>query len=155
MRADGALHTIADVWAGQVTGLVDDLVLVRNDGTFAYNLAVVVDDLHQGVDQVVRGQDLLSSAPRQAWLTEQLGGQAPSYGHVPLVVNAAGRRLAKRDGAVSMSDLAAQGQPAQSVLSRIAASLGLGDPDEPVSMWLLLDRFDPQALPREPWVFVP
>lgn len=155
VRADGALHTIADFWAGQVTGLVDDLVLVRNDGTFAYNLAVVVDDLHQGVDQVVRGKDLLSSAPRQAWLTVQLGGRAPSYGHVPLVVNAAGQRLAKRDGAVSMSDLATQGQPAPIVLSRIAASLGLGDPDEPVTMRLLLDRFDPQALPREPWVFAP
>lgn len=75
VRADGASSTVHDVLHGEVTGVVDDFVLVRNDGTPAYNLAVVVDDLAMGVDQVVRGDDLLSSAPRQAWLATRLGGR--------------------------------------------------------------------------------
>jgi len=119
---------------GQISGVVDDFVLFRNDGTPAYNLAVVVDDVAMGIDQVVRGDDLLSSAPRQAWLTEQLGGTPPGYAHVPLAVNAEGRRLAKRDGAVSLS------------------SLALAEPGEPVTASVVLDRFDPAALPRDPWV---
>ena len=88
--------TAVDVLHGEVTGLVDDLVLRRNDGAYAYNLAVVVDDLAQGVDQVVRGDDLLSSAPRQAYLASLLGIAPPTYVHVPLVLNSAGKRLAKR-----------------------------------------------------------
>lgn len=63
VRADGATQTVTDRWAGEVTGVVDDFVVVRNDGVPAYNLAVVVDDVAQGVDQVVRGDDLLSSSP--------------------------------------------------------------------------------------------
>lgn len=132
--------------------MVDDFVVVRNDGVPAYNLAVVVDDLAMDIDQVVRGDDLLSSSPRQAWLARQLGGIAPDYAHVPLAVNSDGRRLAKRDGAVTLADLAAIGvDPAQS-LSRIAVSLELAEPDEPVSLPKLLSRFDPSALPRTPWV---
>lgn len=75
-----------DLWAGDVTGAVDDFVLVRNDGVPAYNLAVVVDDLAMGVDQVVRGADLLSSSPRQALFATRLGGVPPgpcSPGHGP------------------------------------------------------------------------
>lgn len=152
VRADGATQTITDAWAGEVTGVVDDFVVVRNDGVPAYNLAVVVDDVAQGVDQVVRGDDLLSSSPRQAWLTRQLGGAVPGYAHVPLAVNAAGKRLAKRDGAVTLADLAASGAGADAALGRLAVSLRLAEPGEPVTPRLLLDRFDPAALPREPWV---
>ncbi|MFZ1411119.1 MAG: tRNA glutamyl-Q(34) synthetase GluQRS [Micropruina sp.] len=155
VRAEAAVQTIVDRWSGQVTAVVDDLVLVRNDGTPAYNFAVVVDDLFQGVDQVVRGDDLLASAPRQAWLAEQLGGRAPSYGHVPLVLNESGQRLAKRDGAVTLADLAAQGTSAQDALTTIAVSLGLTHPNERVTPAQLLHRFDPDALPRDPWVYRP
>lgn len=152
VRAASASSTVRDQWAGEVTGVVDDFVVVRNDGVPAYNLAVVVDDLAMGIDQVVRGDDLLSSAPRQAWLAEQLGGATPEYAHVPLAVNVEGRRLAKRDGAVTLADLAKSGVDPAQVLSRIAASLELAEPGEPVSMTTLLDRFDPSALPRTPWV---
>ena len=75
--------------------------------------------------------------------------------HVPLVLNGAGERLAKRDGAVTLSDLAAAGWDAAAVRGRLAASLGLADGDEPVDMTDLLERFDPGALPRAPWVFEP
>ncbi len=144
--------TVHDVWAGEVTGEVDDFVLRRNDGAYAYNLAVVVDDLAQGVDQVVRGDDLLSSSPRQAWLSGRLGGRPPKYAHVPLVVNAAGARLAKRDGAVTLADLAGLGREAADVLSLLGCSLGLNRPGQPVTPGMLLARWDPAALPRARWV---
>jgi Glutamyl- and glutaminyl-tRNA synthetases len=152
VHAGGAVASVQDFWAGEVTGVVDDFVVVRNDGVPAYNLAVVVDDLAMEVDQVVRGDDLLSSAPRQAWLAGQLGGEPPQYAHVPLAVNHQGQRLAKRDGAVTLADLARTGVSCAQALTRIAASLGLSEPDEPVDLPLLLDRFDPLALPRTPWV---
>lgn len=152
VRADGAESAVWDVLHGEVRGIVDDFVLVRGDGAFAYNLAVVVDDLDAGVDQVVRGDDLLTSSPRQAWLARTLGGQAPEYAHVPLAVNAEGRRLAKRDGSVTLADLAARGHTPSQVLTLLASSLGLCAPDEPVSLEMLLERFDPARLPREPWV---
>ncbi|MPM80414.1 Glutamyl-Q tRNA(Asp) synthetase [bioreactor metagenome] len=155
MRVRGGDITVevVDELAGRCSGTVDDFVLRRNDGAYAYNLAVVVDDLAQGVDQVVRGDDLLASSPRQAWLTERLGGRVPTYAHVPLVVNRQGRRLAKRDGAVTLADLAAHGTPAAAVRSRLAVSLGLAEPGEPVTPADLLARFDPATLPRTPWVW--
>lgn len=125
VRAHGAVFTINDAHAGQVSGLVDDFVLFRADGTPAYNLAVVVDDAAQGVNQVTRGADLLDSAPRQGWLAQQLGFVVPNYAHVGMALNAAGQRLAKRDGAVSLSDLRRQGFSVQQVFWRLTDSLGL------------------------------
>ena len=66
IRAEGARFTVTDRFAGEVTGVVDDFVLIRGDGVPAYNFAAVVDDLHQGVNRITRGADLLDSAPRQA-----------------------------------------------------------------------------------------
>lgn len=153
LRSGEQWHTVHDVLHGDFTGIVDDLVLRRNDGTPAYNLAVVVDDDAQGIDQVVRGDDLLSSAPRQAYLAELLGLPVPVYAHVPLALNAEGQRLAKRDGAVTLTDQRELGLSAADVLGTIAVSLGLADPGEPVTPVLLLDRWNPARMPREPWVF--
>jgi glutamyl-tRNA synthetase len=155
LRADGATQTVHDLLHGEVTAEVDDMVLVRNDGVPAYNLAVVVDDAFSGVDQVVRGDDLLPAAVSQAFLAVLLGHQPPVYAHVPLAVNAAGRRLAKRDGAVTLPELAARGVAPTTVLGLIAESLELASPGEPVSLNLLLARFDPARLPRWPWVVIP
>lgn len=152
VSAGGALSTVHDLWAGGQTAAVDDFVVRRNDGAFAYNLAVVVDDLAQGIDQVVRGDDLLSSSPRQAWLAAQLGGGAPAYAHVPLVVNAQGNRLAKRDGAVTLADLDAAGTDPAAVRSLLAQSLGLAESGEPVTTAELLNRWTPEAMPRASWV---
>lgn len=152
LRADGATMTIRDLLHGAVSGPVDDIVLRRNDGVAAYNLAVVVDDLASDVDQVVRGDDLLGSAIDQGYLAMLLGAEPPTYAHVPLAVNSDGRRLAKRDGAVTLADLRAAGIGAGQVLSRIAVSLRLTGPGEPVTPEDLLARFDPAALPRGPWV---
>lgn len=124
VNSGGASFAVDDVQAGRVEGIVDDFVLVRGDGQYAYNLAVVVDDIDMGVTHITRGDDLLSSAPRQAWLTEQLGGTPATYAHVGLVVNADGARLAKRDGAVTLRDLPHL-SPAN-VLAQLSDSLGLG-----------------------------
>ena len=150
--AHAAIVTVTDAWAGEVTGEVDDFVVRRNDGAFAYNLAVVVDDLDQGITQVVRGDDLLTSSPRQAWLARALGGREPGYAHVGLVTNAAGRRLAKRDGAVTLADLRERGWDAGRVRAVLGASLGLCAADEDVSMAGRLARFDPAVRPAG-WVW--
>ena len=149
LRADVHEYTVEDVLHGTFTGVVDDFVLRRNDGVTAYNLAVVVDDAAQGIDQVVRGDDLLPSTPRQAYLASLLNIPTPEYVHVPLVVNRDGVRLAKRDGAVTLADLAQAGVTGQEVRNRLLASLGLpaGTLDQ------AMDALDPAQLPREPWVW--
>ncbi|WP_375001847.1 tRNA glutamyl-Q(34) synthetase GluQRS [Aeromicrobium sp. CTD01-1L150] len=148
LRAGAGEWTIHDLLHGDFTGGLDDVVLRRNDGVPAYNLAVVVDDAAQGVDQVVRGDDLLTSAPRQAHLAHLLGHPQPVYAHVPLVLNVQGRRLAKRDGAVTLRELHERGHDP---LALITQSLGL----PALSPADLLERFDPSSLPRTPWVFTP
>lgn len=149
LRADVPEWTVQDQWAGSVRGPVDDLVLRRGDGVVAYNLAVVVDDAAAGVDQVTRADDLLSSAPRQAHLAHLLGLPEPGYAHVPLAVNAAGTRLAKRDGAVTLRDRLEGGESIADVVGRIGESLGL--PDCRIAADVL-ERWDPSTLDREPWV---
>jgi glutamyl-tRNA synthetase len=149
LRAAVAEATVRDVLHGSFTGVVDDFVLRRNDGVTAYNLAVVVDDAAQGVDQVVRGDDLLPSTPRQAYLASLLDIPVPEYAHVPLVLNADGARLAKRDGAVTLGDLAAAGIAVGEVRDVLLESLGL----PAGSLERALGAFDPANLPREPWVW--
>ncbi len=90
VRAGAARVAFRDRLHGPQEAVVDDFVVRRNDGAFAYNLAVVVDDGAQGVGEVVRGDDLLDSTPRQLWLAERLGLPAPSHAHVPLVLGADG-----------------------------------------------------------------
>lgn len=153
LRADGTPIDVIDRVCGRVSAAADDFVLRRNDRVPSYNLAVVVDDGAQGIDQVVRGDDLLTSAPRQIHLARLLGIAEPTYAHVPLVLGPAGQRLAKRDGAVTMADQAALGRTSGDVRSMLAASLGLCGRDEPVEMLELSARFDPTQLPRQPWVW--
>ena len=144
LRSGVGEFTVRDLLHGDYTGVVDDMVLRRGDGVAAYNLAVVVDDAASGVDQVVRGDDLLASSPRQAYLASLLGHPQPVYAHVPLALNADGKRLAKRDGAVTLAELGPR-----RALALIAESLGMPASD----LAELAARFDPAALPREPWVF--
>lgn len=149
IRSEVAAFTVHDQFRGTYTGAVDDFVLRRGDGTPAYNLAVVVDDAFQKVDQVVRGDDLLSSAPRQAYLADLLGYPIPTYAHVPMILNTDGVRLAKRDGAITLPELADRGWPVGRVVATLAASLGL--PVRESTADLLVD-FDPARLPQQPWL---
>ncbi|WP_394940671.1 tRNA glutamyl-Q(34) synthetase GluQRS [Psychromicrobium sp. YIM B11713] len=141
LRAATDSFQVHDLLHGDYRGEVDDFVVIRNDGVPAYNLAVVVDDAAQRIDQIVRGDDLLSSAPRQAYLAGLLGYPIPQYIHVPLALNPQGQRLAKRDGAVTLRELGTE-----HALQLIFDSLGL-----PASLPRALEVFDPTALPREPW----
>lgn len=138
--------TVVDVVHGSYTGVVDDMVLRRGDGVPAYNLAVVVDDSVDGVDQVVRGDDLLPSSPRQAYLGSLLAYPQPVYAHVPLALNSEGKRLAKRDGAVTLEEIGLA-----RALAQIAESLRF-DAD---SLDGMLSEFVPTRLPREPWTYQP
>ena len=155
LRSEVSSWPVNDQLAGEFIGPVDDFVLRRGDGLIAYNLAVVVDDGAQGVDQVVRGNDLLPSSPRQAYLARLLGLPIVEYAHVPLALNRHGDRLAKRDGAVTLTDLSALGVSPAQVLALLAASLGLAALGEHVELEQLLGRFDPARLPREPWTVDP
>ena len=145
-RADVDRLAFEDRVLGAVEGVVDDFVVRRNDGAFAYNLAVVVDDADQGVEEVVRGADLVDSTARQIWLARALGVAEPSYAHVPLVLGPDGRRLAKRHGDVTLRSVAAD-----AAVRWMAASLGLRG-ETPRDM---LASFDAAAVSREPTVFAP
>ena len=131
----------ARIARGQLRGEVDDFVVARQDGAFAYHLAVVVDDAEQAIDEVVRGDDLLESVAAQCWLQEQLGLPRPSYVHVPLLREADGKRMSKRDSSVTLAGQAALGKPAEQVRSSLAASVGLCEEGEQLSGDQLLSRF--------------
>jgi len=151
LRSQVNEFSVHDELFGDYTGAVDDFVLIRNDGAPAYNLAVVVDDAFSGIDQVVRGDDLLSSAPRQAYLATLLDHAVPVYAHVPLALNSKGQRLAKRDGAVTLEEITEQGLLPANVVAILLESLGLPR----TSLQAALQAFDPAALPREPWIVDP
>jgi len=147
-RLRAAVHrwTVRDEFAGSYTGAVDDVVLRRNDGIAAYNLAVVVDDAAQGVEEVVRGSDLADSTPRQLWLARALGLPELAYAHVPLVLGPDGARLAKRHGDVTLREVGAD-----AALAWMALSLGLRGAGP--RAWLA--EFDPARLPTADTVFTP
>lgn len=156
LRADNRAHHIDDALLGRVVAPVDDLVLRRGDGVFAYNLTVVVDDGASGVDEVVRGDDLASSAPRQAYLARLLGIIEPNWVHVPLVLNDNGQRLAKRDGAVTYQQLRSLGWTAADVFAWMQKSLA---PTMTGPRWKDIDDMisgvDFAEMPTSPTVFIP
>ena len=167
-RSDGEVVEFTDRIHGVSSAVVDDVVLRRNDGVPAYNLAVVVDDALQGVTDVVRGDDLLSSTPRQIALQRMLGFPRPRYAHVPLVLDDEGRRLAKRKGLpVTLRDLAAVGVSPPDVQRWILRTLGpavdvglfrrdpstgaISDPGGGLAAFV--DGFHLAAVPTEPVVW--
>jgi glutamyl-tRNA synthetase len=130
VRAGGEAVRFDDRACGPQEAVVDDFVVRRGDGAYAYNLAVVVDDREQGVGEVVRGADLLETTPRQVWLQGRLGFPRPSYLHVPLMLGPDGDRLAKRHGAVTLAERTALGESAAQVRAELARQLGLLPPGE-------------------------
>lgn len=146
LRADAAVVRVQDRIVGSIEEPVDDFVVRRADGVAAYNLAVVLDDADQGVDQVVRGDDLVHTTPRQVLLQQLLDLPTPQYVHLPLVYGPDGERLAKRHGAITLRDQLAQGRTPASVVGRLAASFGLADAGEELTAADVLARFDPHDL---------
>lgn len=134
-----------------VATLVGDFVVRRNDGVASYQLAVVVDDAASHITDVLRGDDLLTSTPRQLQIYEALGLTPPRFWHVPLVLGEDGKRLAKREGAFAVAELRERGLAVERVLGLLAAWSGLGD-GAPVTLQELVRRFRPELLPRSPVV---
>lgn len=132
-----------------LAGDVGDFILRRADGAWAYQLAVVVDDALMGVTEVVRGADLLLSAAQQIYLYGLLGLEAPTFAHIPLLCNADGRRLSKRDGSLSMEHLRERYTPAQ-IIGRVAAIYGLVPEQAEITAADLVGRFDWGAVPAVP-----
>ena len=120
----------------------------RADGVYAYQLAVVVDDADNGVTQVVRGRDLLASAPRQMYLFSLLGKPAPAYTHVPLLLAPDGRRLSKRDGDLDLGALLERTTP-EHIIGSLSFSAGLLEKNEPISAAELAAIFDWTKVKKE------
>lgn len=152
LRSEGSVVSFTDRLAGDFEGVVDDFVIRRVDGTPAYNLAVVIDDAEQGIGEVVRGDDLLETTPRQIHLARLLGVPELTYLHVPLVFGPDGERLAKRHGAVTLDDQQAMGRTPADVRDAFAVSIGLAEEGEKPSLDELVQRFDAGQLPRTVWV---
>ena len=123
-----------------------DFVIRRKDGAWAYQLAVVVDDAEMGITEVVRGSDLLLSSPQQIYLAELLGYPLPSFIHLPLLCNAQGQRLSKRDKSLDMEALCAE-YTAEEIIGRLAFLAGLKADDAPCTAEELLTLFAWNKMP--------
>lgn len=132
-----------------------DFVVWKSAGTPAYQLAVVVDDIAQGVTEVIRGDDLLASTPRQILLYRALGQTPPRFTHVPLVLGPDGRRLAKRHGDTRLSSLRSAGVKAESLLGLLSWSCGWLPKPEPVGIASLIARYRLDSIPKDPFVLTP
>ncbi len=154
-RVDDRPVTFDDRLYGPVTEQVDrtvgDFVLKRRDGVYAYQLAVVVDDLMMGITEVVRGEDLLASTARQIQLIEALGGARPAYAHVPLVVNAEGEKLSKRDRGLSLASLRAAGVRPEALTGYLGYTLGLLRDSISCTPGDLVGHFAWERVSKEPW----
>jgi glutamyl-Q tRNA(Asp) synthetase len=144
IRTDGASVGFQDRFQGQIRQdleqEVGDFVVRRADGVHAYQLAVVVDDAHQGITQVVRGADLVLSTPRQIFLQRMLGLSPPEYAHLPLALDAAGRKLSKSEDAAPVDPR----NPLPSLLRAWTFLSQESFPEQPVN----LDEFWRHALPN-------
>ena len=152
VRVPDRQWTVQDLAQGEYTENLAtdcrDFVVRRADGIFVYQLAVTVDDGEAGVTEVVRGTDLLSSAPRQMYLQELFGFPHPTYGHVPMLVAPDGRRLSKRDRDLDLGQLRKQFSP-ERLLGFLAASSGIIDKNAPISARELAKEFSWDKLKKE------
>ena len=156
-RVEGDAHVeFADVFAGvyrqDVAQVLGDFPLARDTDGAGYTLAVTVDDAEMGVTEVVRGDDLLPATPAQILVQRALGLPTPAYCHIPLVVGADGRRLAKRHGDTRIASYRAVGISPETILGHLAKSCGWGD-GSPVRLVDLLPLFTLTTIPHTPFNF--
>ena len=132
-----------------------DFIVARHGVGYSYQLAVVVDDAHMVVNQVVRGNDLVSSTPRQVLLFRQLGWPVPRFGHVPLAIGSDGRRLAKRDDSLKLATLREAGVDPRRLVGCLIHTCGWSSSIIPSWPADWIDRFEPASIPRQAWVVTP
>ena len=151
--------TFGDALAGpqniDVASEVGDFVVRRADGLWAYQLAVVVDDIAMNINEVVRGDDLLTSAGAQLLLYEALDKPPPRYLHVPLLLDVDGERMAKRKGSLTLASLRDEGVNPERVVGLLAFTLGLLDEPKEVELQNLLEPYHPAKLDRHPFRLEP
>lgn len=154
-RVPSGMRTFDDLVQGviaqNVLAEVGDFVVKRRDGLYAYQLAVVVDDIAMRISEVVRGEDLLHSTARQMMLTEALGGTLPVYAHVPLMLNAAGEKLSKRDAGLTLRALREAGVAPAMLVGYFAYSLGLINEVIPLEPGALLSYFRWEKITKKNW----
>ncbi len=152
-RVDRSSGSWEDRIRGQVTASCNgDFIISRSDGDPSYQLAVVVDDAAMGVTEVIRGDDLVNSTPKQLMLYDALQLRAPRFGHLPLVVGSDGRRLAKRDHSIKLMTLRESGVDPQSLVGWLGESFGVGDGSESRPQELV-SSFSLDRIPVSPAVF--
>jgi glutamyl-tRNA synthetase len=159
LRVPEKMTSFIDNFAGRhehnIQAASGDFLVATKEGLPSYQLAVVVDDARQQVDRIVRGDDLLASTHRQLLLQQRLAlAPMPEYWHLPLVVGADCRRLAKRHGDSRISHYRSRGAPPERLIGLLAEWSGLG-PRREMSLGEFLDRFDINLLPKTPIVFTP
>ena len=158
----GETASFDDAFAGRVvrdiSATLGDFPLARDEDGAGYTLACAVDDLLMGVTEAVRGDDLVEATPAQILVSRALmdwpparGLEPPTYCHIPLVVGADGRRLAKRHGDSRISALRRAGHCPEEVIGWLASSCGWAEPGERISLGGLVDRFDLETIPRHPF----
>ena len=154
---EGSVVSFDDVFSGgysmDVGARLGDFPLARDGKGAGYTLAVVVDDAAMGVTEVVRGDDLLPATPQQILVYRALGLEPPDFFHVPLVVGADGRRLAKRHGDTRIAAFRESGMPPEEIVGYLAWTLGILPARKPASLESLVPDFRPNRIPREPLVF--
>jgi glutamyl-tRNA synthetase len=129
-----------------------DFIVARNLFGHSYQLAVVADDAAMGVNQVIRGDDLVPSTPRQILIYRQAGWTEPRFGHVSLAVDSEGRRLAKRDGSLKLAALRENGVDPRAFIGALVHSCGWTNVAKPMCPREAIGLFDPITLDRAPWV---
>lgn len=134
LKAESRNYHFTDIWQGEHDVMlqpeVDDFVVRRADNMFAYNLAVVYDDIAMGITEIIRGYDLLPAVAHQLWIYELLGAQPPQYGHVPLIVDEEGYRLSKRQRSITIKELRESGYSASMIIGRLALQAGFVKPGQ-------------------------
>ncbi len=154
-KVDRTKIQVKDAFMGEQTFELGDFIVKRADGEWAYQLAVVVDDMAMKIKEVVRGSDLLESTAAQLLLYEALNADAPRFLHIPLLNDEVGERLSKRKGSLTLTSLKSEGVKSEAILGLLAYSLGLIEKLEPISLTELRGNYELAKLSKEAFSLKP
>jgi len=137
----------------QAEDILDDFIIARSDGSPTYNFVVAIDDALMGINEVIRGDDHLSNTPKQIVVYEALGFEVPKFYHVPMIHNAQGKKLSKRDGATDVMEYKAMGYTPEALLNFLVR-LGWSYGDQEIfSMQEMIELFDPKDINKSASIY--